>query len=352
VGNGGTGGMFTTPMAGASSGGSPAATGGGPSVTGGTPAGGAAGATGAAQGGGGAATGGATGAAGGAAGGMSGAGSLTAPSFDDVPEYCEATPTMCAGSPKDGAGQGPFFIHELEKDNDISLFRQDIRGRYNMDADPGIEMQLHVRLLTSSGTGCEQLAVPDAEVYIWHTDAQGYYSGFGTRGGADEQKPDNTYAGKPGPNDLDNTDRFCRGVQTTSASGIVSFRSIFPGWYNGRVLHIHLVAFKKGSKSLGRSPDYSTQSSPQWLYTTQFYFDKDFVRSVHEKYAPYKQRTMLADYAKSINSGTISDIKLAGAGQNCLGAASRTEGMSSGLIANATLASDIVTARINILLKS
>jgi len=292
---------------------------------------------------------------GGSAAGAGGGGSsapLVAPSFDGVPNYCMATPTTCAGSPTDGAGQGPFFIHDLEKDDDIPLFRQDIRGRYNPSAAAGVEMQLHVRLLTSSGTGCDQTPLADAEVYIWHTDAQGFYSGFGTHGGADEQKPDKAYSGTPGSNNLENTDRFCRGAQTTDSKGIVSFRSIFPGWYNGRVLHIHLVAFKKGSKSLGRSPDYSKTSSPQWLYTTQFYFDSTFVRSVHEMYEPYKTRTMLADYAKSINSGTISSTTLEGAGQNCLGTAMRTESTSSGLIAKATLANDIVTAQINVLLKA
>lgn len=355
---GGTGGgTGSSPLSGSGPGGSPMATGGTPvSMGGGTPVGGAAGATGTAQGGGGASAVGGTGAVGGATGaagaGMGGAGSLPAPTFEDVPEYCEAAPTMCKASPTDGAGQGPFFIHDLEKDNDISLFRQDIRGRYNMDAAPGIEMQLHVRLLTSAGMACEQTPVPDADIYIWHTDGQGYYSGFGTRGMPNEQKPDTPYMGQPDMNALDTTDRFCRGAQTTSANGIVSFRSIFPGWYNGRVLHIHLVAFKKGSTSLGRRPDYSKSSSPQWLYTTQFYFDKDFVRSVHEKYDPYKGRIALPDYTKSINSGTISDIMKAGAGQNCLGTGSRTEGSSSGLIANASIANDIVTARMNILIKS
>ncbi|MEI9949061.1 MAG: hypothetical protein WDO74_08775 [Pseudomonadota bacterium] len=92
--------------------------------------------------------------------------------------------------------------------------------------------------------------------------------------------------------------------------------------------------------------------SPQWLYTTQFYFDNTFVRTVHEAYQPYKKRTSLPDYTKSINSGTISSAALAGAGQSCLTSAARTESTSSGLIAKASIASDIVTAQINVILKS
>jgi protocatechuate 3,4-dioxygenase beta subunit len=293
-----------TPAGGAGTGGGTAA--GGASAAGGTPAGGASG-RGGAVGGGPSGSGGGAGVAG--AGGATGDG-LVPPPFDNVP--------MCTASKTDGAGQGPFFIHELEKDTDISLVRQDIRGRYNDAAEPGVEMQLHLRILASTSTSCNMTPVPDIEVYIWHTDAQGYYSGFGTRGGADEQKPDTPYAGVPSSNQLENTDRFCRGIQTTNAGGIVSFRSIFPGWYNGRDLHIHFVAFKKGSMSLGRATYSASNSGGKWLFTTQFYFDPTFSKSIHEKNAPYLARTKLSAYAGAMaadepgNSGLRAKTSLAG----------------------------------------
>src|SRR5262249_25790918 len=186
----------------------------------------------------------------------------------------------CVASHTDAAGQGPFFIHELEKNDDISLIRQDIRGRYNMSAEPGVEMQLHLRVLASTSTSCNMTPVPDVDVYIWHTDAQGYYSGFGTRGGSDEQKPDTPYAGVPSSMQLENTDRFCRGVQTTDEKGIVSFRSIFPGWYNGRDLHIHFVAFKKGSMSAGRVSYNASNSGGEGAFTTQVYFYPQFIKPI------------------------------------------------------------------------
>ena len=151
-------------------------------------------------------------------------------------------------------------------------------------------MELHVRLVdkTKSDAACKMLVpVPDIEVYIWHTDAQGYYSGFGTKGTDDEQKPDITYSGKPGMNDLDTNDRFCRGIQVTDANGVASFLSVFPGWYNGRDLHIHIVCFKKGSTAHGRAT-YSKSNEKAWIFTTQFYFDPTFSKSVHEAVEPYK----------------------------------------------------------------
>jgi protocatechuate 3,4-dioxygenase beta subunit len=202
---------------------------------------------------------------------------------------------MCTASKTDGAGQGPFFIHDGESKTDIDLLRQDIRGRYNMDAEPGIEMQLHLRILSSKSTSCNGTPVPDAEIYIWHTDAQGYYSGFGNPG---DQKPDLPYMGVPGQNDLDNDDRFCRGYQITGADGVVSFRSIYPGWYNGRDLHIHFVALKKGSTSKGRT----TYSGAEHLFTTQFYFDPMFSDMIHKQFEPYKTRTSIAAYQGAIQA--------------------------------------------------
>ena len=343
-GKGGTGGMNTsgTGGTGVSTGGSAGtgATGptgmagtGGSGATGTTATGGAAGSTAGAgtggtgptgmAGGGAGGTGAAGAGAGGADGGMAGSGGgggggLVPPPFDDVP--------TCTASRTDGAGQGPFFIHDGEKSDDVSLFRQDIRGRYNEDAEPGIEMQLHLRILDSTSTDCDGTPVPDVDVYIWHTDAQGFYSGFGMPG---DQTPDAPYAGTPGQNDLDNPDRFCRGVQTTDANGVVSFRSIYPGWYNGRDLHIHFVALKKGSTALGRVTYSKQNTSNQWLFTTQFYFDPTFTKSVHETYEPYKRRTTINAYQGAIQGD---------------------EANNSGLRAKATLEGEIVIAQMQILL--
>ena len=234
-------------------------------------------------------------------------GMLTSPPWKDVPVQDSSTatpkPLMCNVVTKtDGAGQGPFFIHELEIPDDIALLRQDIRGQYNPSAEKGVDMELHVRLVdkTKSDANCTMLVpVPDIEVYIWHTDAQGYYSGFGKKGTADEQKPDITYSGKPSKDNLENIDRFCRGIQVTNADGVASFLSVFPGWYNGRDLHIHIVCFKKGSASHGRT-DYTKANEKAWIFTTQFYFDPTFSKAVHEAVEPYKTRTKLSAYADAM----------------------------------------------------
>lgn len=241
-------------------------------------------------------------------------GGLAVPPWDDVP--------VCDASRTDGAGQGPFFIHNEEKEDDIELFRQDIRGQYKPEAEEGIEMHLHLRILDSTSAECNGSPVSDVEVYIWHTDPQGYYSGFGNPG---DQKPDEPYAGVPNQNDLDNTDRFCRGAAVTDANGVVSFRSYFPGWYNGRDLHIHFVALKKGSAARGRE----TYSGGDHLFTTQFYFDPELSDSVHKSAEPYLRRTQLSAYPGAI----LAD-----------------EQGNSGLHAKATFDGSLVVAQMQILL--
>jgi len=270
---------------------------------------------------GGKASGGAGGAGGVNAGGGSGGtggGTLTAPPWTNVPiqEFPPAKPNdmpkalACnVVTKRDGAGQGPFFIHDEEKTDDVSLRRQDIRGRYNESAAAGVDMELHVRLIdkAKSDAACTMLVpVPDIDVYIWHTDAQGFYSGFGKRGTSTEQKPDAPYAGSPNSMNLEVADRFCRGLQTTNSDGVVSYKTVYPGWYNGRVLHIHIVCFKKGSKSHGRV-DYTKSNEPMWVFTTQFYFPMDFTKTLHEKYEPYKSRINIAGYQNMITPGAGSN---------------------------------------------
>jgi protocatechuate 3,4-dioxygenase beta subunit len=239
---------------------------------------------------------------------------LEAPPWDDVP--------ACTASNTDGAGQGPFFVHDAERDDDIDLFRQDIRGRYDEAAEPGVEMQLHVRVLAATSGACDASPVAGLEVYIWHTDAQGYYSGFGDPG---DQQPDAPYAGVPNQNDLDNPARFCRGAQVTDENGVVSFRSIFPGWYNGRDVHIHLLALHPGSASRGRV----VYSGGEHVFTTQFYFDPAFTDRVHRSGEPYLRRTALPAYEGAIQAD---------------------EPNNSGLRAKAAFENGVVIAQMQILL--
>ncbi|HEX9952881.1 MAG TPA: hypothetical protein VGB53_13995, partial [Rubricoccaceae bacterium] len=100
---------------------------------------------------------------------------------------------------------GPYYF-------DANQIRQDItEGR------PGTPMTLVVGLVDTDTC----TPIPNALVDIWHADAGGLYSGY-NQPGADTRGQD-----------------FMRGIQISDANGEAAFTTVFPGWYNGRVTHIH-----------------------------------------------------------------------------------------------------------------
>ncbi len=78
-------------------------------------------------------------------------------------------------------------------------------------------------------------ALEGAIVDIWHCDKDGNYSEYG---GTGMQATNYTAY------------HFLRGRQTTDANGLVSFTSIFPGWYTGRATHIHVHVYNSAGTSL------------------------------------------------------------------------------------------------------
>lgn len=72
-------------------------------------------------------------------------------------------------------------------------------------------------------------------VDVWHCDKDGNYSEYG---GTSMQSVNYTNY------------HFLRGRQTTDANGLVTFTSIFPGWYQSRATHIHVHIYKADGTSL------------------------------------------------------------------------------------------------------
>ena len=91
-----------------------------------------------------------------------------------------------------------------------------------------------------------------AAVDIWHADAAGNYSGFGE--GASSRT-------------------FMRGIQKTDRNGLATFLTVYPGWYQGRAVHIHVKVHIGGSV----------------VHTGQLFFP-DAVTAQAYKVAPYTSR--------------------------------------------------------------
>ena len=74
-------------------------------------------------------------------------------------------------------------------------------------------------------------------------------------------------------------DNFLRGFQLTDASGVVSFTTIFPGWYTGRTAHIHV-----------RIRTYDGSGNVAINSTTQVFFDDAIASDVYSNSSYYTRK--------------------------------------------------------------
>ena len=96
----------------------------------------------------------------------------------------------------------------------------------------GVTLEIN---LTIQNVKANCSALQGVIVDIWHCDKDGNYSEYG---GTGMQSTDYT------------SYHFLRGRQTTDENGKVSYRSIFPGWYEGRATHIHVHIYNNVGTSL------------------------------------------------------------------------------------------------------
>jgi protocatechuate 3,4-dioxygenase beta subunit len=131
-----------------------------------------------------------------------------------------ATNTSCTVAPTET--EGPFPTKSPS-----SYVRSDIR-----DDREGYKMTVKIKI-TNSNSSCTPLV--GALVDIWHCDKDGSYSEYGGTG----MQAINYQSV-----------HFLRGRQVTDSDGMVTFTTIFPGWYTGRATHIHVHVYKAGGTSV------------------------------------------------------------------------------------------------------
>src|SRR5919109_49004 len=132
--------------------------------------------------------------------------------------------------------EGPYYIPDERVRHDIT------EGR------PGVPLALRTTVVDASS--CRPIA--RAAVDVWHADASGVYSGFGEGAG---------------------NRTFMRGIQRTNAKGIAVFQTVYPGWYTGRTVHIHVKVHVRGNV----------------VHTGQLYFPDRVTDAIYRR-APYSKR--------------------------------------------------------------
>jgi protocatechuate 3,4-dioxygenase beta subunit len=149
--------------------------------------------------------------------------------------------------------EGPYFV-------DGKLNRSDIRtDPLTKAVSAGVALYLTFKVSRMDGLSC--LALPSAQVDVWHCDAEGLYSD------TKDFQEDTTGS------------KFLRGYQMTDRQGTASFTTIYPGWYPGRTVHIH---FKIRHGSAGKGGGGKE-------FTSQIYFDDALTDEIHSE-SPYSKR--------------------------------------------------------------
>ncbi|MEU9186309.1 intradiol ring-cleavage dioxygenase [Streptomyces sp. NPDC048484] len=139
--------------------------------------------------------------------------------------------------------EGPYYL-------DRQLVRADIH-----ENKTGIPLKLTLTVVDDDT--CAPLG--NALVEIWHCDALGEYSGFVGGNGHDE--PDNG--------------TFLRGGVLAGSDGIAKITTVYPGWYVGRCIHIHV----KVHTGVTLTADGSFEGG-QELHTGQLFFDETITKKV------------------------------------------------------------------------
>lgn len=121
--------------------------------------------------------------------------------------------------------------------------------------------------ITVVDTNCNP--IPNATVDIWHANALGQYSGV------TDPKEGCATCGNA---------TFLRGSQTTNAQGQVTFQTVFPGWYPGRTVHIHVKVWLNGKQVL-TTQLFVTQADADTVFATTGYKGKQDTTNARDQIA-------------------------------------------------------------------
>jgi len=133
--------------------------------------------------------------------------------------------------------------------------RSDIRSSFAGATGVATGMALTVTLsLVNTLSNCRDLA--GYAIYLWHCDAAGRYSMY---------------------SDGVTAENYLRGLQVTDSAGRVTFSTVFPGCYPGRMPHIHFEVYRNLATATGSANQLKTSqlafpvATCQEVYATRGY---------------------------------------------------------------------------------
>jgi protocatechuate 3,4-dioxygenase beta subunit len=165
-------------------------------------------------------------------------------------ETCTLTPSLIEVEGTPQQIEGPYFVNNMPNRSDITS------DTSTGSVQEGIPLRLVINVYDVDRDGGEGSCIPlrGALVDIWHANPQGIYSGVQQQGTTGQN--------------------FLRGNQVTDDNGTVRFTTVYPGWYEGRAIHIHIKV---------RTFEDSNEN---FEWTSQFYLNNSITEQVHTQ-PPY-----------------------------------------------------------------
>ena len=176
---------------------------------------------------------------------------------------------------------GPFPLSTLL--NNSSVLREAIN-----EDKTGVPLTVKLKLVDVNN----KCAPVSGYVYIWHCDKDGLYSGYSESNNAGQ-------AGKT----------YCRGVQYTDTNGVATFTTIYPGWYAGRITHIHFQIFLTTYSSTAKSTAVSQLAFPLDI-TTAVYNSSLYTKGQNTSVPSFAADNVFSDgttYQMATMSGNINE---------------------------------------------
>ncbi|CAF1627589.1 unnamed protein product, partial [Didymodactylos carnosus] len=153
--------------------------------------------------------------------------------------------------------EGPFYWTTTTKRQNITENKK------------GVPLRLVITIIDTNNCS----AIKNADVELWLCDAGGLYSHY-----------------LSGSRDKTDSSTFLRGYQLTGPSGKVKFDLIFPGWYSGRAMHIHLKVHFGGTST-------TRYTGGHVAHTGQIFFPDQISHTIANT-SPYKSNTV----ARTLNA--------------------------------------------------
>src|SRR5471032_728794 len=204
-------------------------------------------------------------------GGSSASDSTSATSTSTSTTSTTTTPTgSCALIPEETGGPYPGDGTNSNNSGVVNVLtqsgvvRSDIRSSFNgpTGVAAGVPLTIKLQIVNANGS-CAVLS--GYAVYLWHCDRDGNYSLYSN--GVTDQN-------------------YLRGVQASDSNGNLTFQTIFPGCYAGRMPHVHFEVYPTLAKST---------NAANRIKTSQFTFP---MATLNEAYAASGYSTSVRNLAQ------------------------------------------------------